>query len=139
MVTTTLRLASVSDSQVEVESQITVDRKRNNPTWEDTTVNPKDIVRFPATYQIPEEMSEDQFRSPLPDAKWKGKEALTVLGVEYEADVYEWKATLESGPVPVRGWFSNEFPGRQLRLEFFYNDAAGSTGIDEVIDLEVAG
>lgn len=129
VVTTTLELASCDPKLAEVKSQITVVRDS------DTTENPADILQFPANHSIPEDMSEEQFKSPVPDAQLIGEESVTVLDKTYKASVYRWKAALESGPVGVRGWFSDGFPGRQLRIEFDYSN--GTSAIDEVVALQI--
>lgn len=125
VVTTTLELKTLNDQLAKVQSQITVDR--DNETLE----NPPDMFQYPANHKIPEEMSAEQFEFPVPDAIFVKKETVRVLDKDYEAAVYQWKATLESGPVGVTGWFSNDFPGRQIRLEFDYSD--DTTSVDEVI------
>jgi hypothetical protein len=126
--TTTLRLVSVKPTSIEVESQTTVIRPQG------TTENPPQSFVYQAEYKIPKEMSEEQFLLPDPKAKSLGSEKLTLLGKEYDASVYQWQSSLESGPIDVKGWFNDNFPGRQLKLEIDYrNDKfKGSESILEV-------
>jgi hypothetical protein len=126
--TTTLRLVSVKPTSIEVESQTTVIRPQG------TTENPPQSFVYQAEYKIPKEMSEEQFLLPDPKAKSLGSGKLTLLGKEYDASVYQWQSSLESGPIDVKGWFNDNFPGRQLKLEIDYrNDKfKGSETILEV-------
>ena len=126
--TTALRLVSVKPTSIEVESQTTVIRPQG------TTENPPQSFVYQAEYKIPKEMSEEQFLLPDPKAKSLGSEKLTLLGKEYDASVYQWQSSLESGPIDVKGWFNDNFPGRQLKLEIDYrNDKfKGSETILEV-------
>jgi hypothetical protein len=128
-VTTSLQLKELEPSSATVESQVTVVR----PT--ETTENPAEMLTIASAHKIPEEMNPELFRLPSPDAKLLRSELIQVKGKAYDAAVYRWKATLESGPVDVTGWFCDGFPARQIRLEFDYTD--DTTGIDEVIDLEI--
>jgi hypothetical protein len=89
-------------------------------------VNPPSVLQFPANHLIPEDMSAEQFALPVPDAKLLRQEKFAVLGKNFDASVYGWKATLETGPVAVTGWFSDDFPGRQIKLEFDYTDETTS-------------
>jgi hypothetical protein len=126
--TTTLRLVSAKPNSVAVESQTTVIRPQG------TTENPPQSFIYQAEYKIPKEMSAEQFLLPDPKAKILGSEKLTLLGKEYDASVYQWQSMLESGPIDVKGWFNDNFPGRQLKTEIdFRNDKfKGSETILEV-------
>lgn len=134
VVTTKLQLKSIDATQAEVESQITVDRLTVDDKPTDLTVNPPSSLQFPASHLIPQEMSAEQFDLPTPDAKLLRKETIEVLGKSVEASVYQWKATLETGPVDVTGWFSDDFPGRQLKLEFGYTDE--TTSQEQIVSVE---
>lgn len=127
-VTTKLELKLLDEKNAQVESQVTVVR----PT--ETTQNPSEMLVFAATHKIPKEMNAKQFSLPSPDARLLREEEVEVENKKYTASVYQWKATLESGPVDVTGWFSDNFPARQIRLEFDYKD--DTTGIDEIVLVE---
>jgi hypothetical protein len=128
-VTTTLELRQVDDGDAKVDSQVTVVR----PTEE--TQNPSETIIFPATHKIPENMDANQFALPSPDARLLREEVINVNNKDYSTAVYQWKTILESGPVDVTGWFCNSFPGRQIRLEFDYND--DTTGVDEIVEVQI--
>lgn len=135
VVTTTLELKSLDANQAEVESQITVERANLNDTPFDTTINPTSILQFSATHPNPQDMSADQFALPVPDAKLVRQERLEVIGKSFETSVYSWKATLETGLVDITGWFSDDFPGRQLKLVFDYTDETTSQELVVAIEL----
>ncbi|MFO0939532.1 MAG: hypothetical protein U0930_02075 [Pirellulales bacterium] len=135
VVTTTLKLKAVDSDQAEIESQITVDRLTVDDKPTDSTVNPSSVLQFPAKHLIPEDMSAEQFALPAPDAKLLRQEKFAVVGKSFDASVYGWKATLETGPVAVTGWFSDDFPGRQLKLEFAYTDE--TTSQEQVVSVEI--
>jgi hypothetical protein len=112
VVTTSLELKDVKADAVVVSRQITVERTT------DKTVNQPEDVTYAAVHSVPADMEEALFQRPVPEAKPLGTEAIESEGRTYQADIFEWKSMLESGPMPVKGWFSNDFPGRQIRLEF---------------------
>lgn len=130
VITTALELREIKSEAVSVESQITVERTN------DTTDNPPNILDYPRSQMIPADMDAELFTRPLPDAKRIATEAIESLGQSYTATIYEWKSQLESGPMKVRGWFSDEFPGRQIRLEF-ENPSGGEPFFEEVIELTI--
>ena len=129
VITTTLELKEIKPEAVAVESQITVKRTS------DTTTNPPSILDYPKSQMIPADMDAELFTRPLPDAKRIATEAIESFGQSYTATVYEWKTQLESGPMMVKGWFSDEFPGRQIKLEF-ENPGGGEPFVEEIIELE---
>lgn len=130
VITTSLELKEVNAAAVLVESQITV--KRTN----DTTENPPSILEYPKSQKIPAEMDPELFTRPLPDAKKVAAEPVESMGKSYDATVYEWKAQLESGPMQVKGWFSDKFPGRQIKLEF-ENPNGNEPFVEEIIELNI--
>jgi hypothetical protein len=130
IITTSLELKEVNAAAVLVESQITV--KRTN----DTTENPPSILEYPKSQKIPAEMDPELFARPLPDANKVAAEPIESMGKAYDATVYEWKAQLESGPMKVKGWFSDKFPGRQIKLEF-ENPNGNEPFVEEIIELNI--
>jgi hypothetical protein len=130
VITTTLELKEIKAEAVMVESQITV--KRTN----DTTENPPSVLEYPKSQKIPAEMDPELFTRPLPDANKVAAESIESMGNNYDATVYEWKAQLESGPMKVKGWFSDKFPGRQIKLEF-ENPSGNEPFVEEIIELNI--
>lgn len=130
VITTTLQLKEITSQAVMVESQITV--KRTN----DTTENPPSILEYPKSQKIPADMDAELFTRPLPDAKKIAAESIESMGQTYDATIYEWKAQLESGPMNVKGWFSEKFPGRQIKLEF-ENPSGNDPFVEEIIELNI--
>ncbi|MCU0711538.1 MAG: hypothetical protein MUC43_05730 [Pirellula sp.] len=130
VITTTLELKEIKADAVQVESQITV--KRTN----DTTENPPSILEYPKSQKIPADMEAELFARPLPDANQVATESIESLGMSYDATVYEWKAQLESGPMKVKGWFSDKFPGRQIKLEF-ENPSGNDPFVEEIVELMI--
>jgi hypothetical protein len=109
--TTTIRLVSRQPKSVEVESQTTVIRPQG------TTENPPQSFTYAAEYKIPKDMNAEQFLLPDPKAKSLGAEKVSMLGKEYDALVFTWQSMLESGPIEIKGWYSDDFPGRQIKTE----------------------
>lgn len=130
VITTTLELKEIKAEAVLVESQITVKRTK------DTTENPSSIVEYPKSQKIPADMDAELFTRPLPDAKKVNTESIESMGKPYDATVYEWKAQLESGPMKVKGWFSDKFPGRQIKLEF-ENPNGNEPFVEEIVELNI--
>lgn len=130
VITTSLELKEVNAAAVLVESQITVKRTS------DTTENPPSVLEYPKSQKIPAEMDPELFARPLPDAKKVAAEPIESMGKAYDATVYEWKAQLESGPMQVKGWFSDKFPGRQIKLEF-ENPNGKDPFVEEIIELNI--
>jgi hypothetical protein len=130
VITTSLELKEINAEAVLVESQITV--KRTN----DTTENPPSVLEYPKSQEIPADMDAELFTRPLPDANKVATESIESMGKAYDATVYEWKAQLESGPMKVKGWFSDKFPGRQIRLEF-ENPTGNEPFVEEIIELNI--
>ena len=129
-ITTSLELREIKAEAVLVESQITV--KRTN----DTTINPPSALEYPKSQKIPADMDAELFTRPLPDAVKVATEAIESNGKTYDATIYEWKAQLESGPMKVKGWFSDKFPGRQIKLEF-ENPNGSEPFVEEILELNI--
>lgn len=128
-VTTTLKLQEIDQTVAKVESQITVER----PT--DLTVNPPQILDYLAKQSVLESTTDEQVAAPLKEAKLLRTENIAVLGKEYQAKVYTWKTALESGPADVLGWYSDEFPGRQIKQEIDFGE--GGKGTEEITEFVV--
>lgn len=131
--TTTLKLFELTDRRAVVESQVTVEK-----TGYDTDVKPAQKLDYPASFPLPAGMSEAEFGKfllPDPKAKVAGTETVRLLGQEYTATVYEWVGSLESGPMPIKLWVSDDMPGRLVKSEFTI-DKAGSKALEEVIEVK---
>lgn len=128
--TSTIRLISRLQASVEVESQTTVIRPQG------TTENPPQSFVYTSAYKIPKEMSEELFLLPDPKAKLVGAEIVTLLGSNYEAKIYTWQSTLESGPIEIKGWYSDDFPGRQIKTEIDFKDGK-SQGNETTIEVSI--
>lgn len=128
-VTTTLQLQEIDKQVAKVESQITVERPS------DLTVNPPQVLEYLAKQSVLESTTDEQVAAPLNEAKLLRTESITVLGKELQARVYTWKTALESGPADVLGWYSDEFPGRQIKQEIDFGE--GGKGTEEIIEFVV--
>ena len=130
-ITTSLSLAELSDKVAKVESQVTVERP------ERLTENPSQVFDYFSTQPVLESTTDEQVLAPLREAKLLREEPVEVSGKVYQARVYGWKTALESGPADVIGWFSDEFPGRQLRLETDFG--ADGKGTEVIVSFELPG
>ena len=128
--TTVIRLISRQPQSVEVESQTTVIRPQG------TTENPPQSFVFAAEYKIPKDMDADQFLLPDPKAKRMGEEKVTVFGKDYDALVFTWQSILESGPMDIKGWYSDDFPSRLIKSEFDFKDGK-SQGNETTIEVSI--
>lgn len=128
-VTTSLKLHSIDKNIAKVESQITVER----PT--DLTANPPQILDYLAKQSVLESTTDEQVAAPLKEAKLLRTESIAVLGREFQAKVYTWKTALESGPADVLGWYSDEFPGRQIKQEIDFGE--GGKGTEEITRFDI--
>lgn len=128
-VTTSLKLQEIDKSIAKVESQITVERPS------DLTVNPPQILDYLAKQSVLESTTDEQVAAPLKEAKLLRTESISVLGKEFQAKVYTWKTALESGPADVIGWYSDEFPGRQIKQEIDFGE--GGKGTEEITRFDV--
>ncbi len=129
-VTTTLRLVTRQPKSVEVESQTTVIRPQ------ETTENPPQSFTYAAEHKIPKAMNAEQFLLPNPKAKSLGDEKVTMLGKEYDASVFKWQSMLESGPIDIKGWFSDDFPGRQIKTELDFKSDT-SKGSETTLEVSI--
>jgi hypothetical protein len=116
-ITTTIRLVARQPKSVEVESQTTVIRPQG------TTENPPQSFTYAAEYKIPK-------------AKSLGAEKVTMLGKEYDALVFKWQSMLESGPIDIKGWFSDDFPGRQIKTELDFKSDT-SKGSETTLEVSI--
>jgi hypothetical protein len=129
-ITTTIRLVARQPKSVEVESQTTVIRPQG------TTENPPQSFTYAAEYKIPKDMDAEQFLLPDPKAKSLGAEKITMLGKEYDALVFKWQSMLESGPIDIKGWFSDDFPGRQIKTELDFKSDT-SKGSETTLEVSI--
>jgi len=129
-ITTTIRLVARQPKSVEVESQTTVIRPQG------TTENPPQSFTYAAEYKIPKDMDAEQFLLPDPKAKSLGAEKVTMLGKEYDALVFKWQSMLESGPIDIKGWFSDDFPGRQIKTELDFKSDT-SKGSETTLEVSI--
>lgn len=95
-VTTTLVLKEKTPAQVVVESQINVIRPDSSQE------NPPQVFEFPARYQVPVTMKADAYDLPVTNCKKIGEEKMVVGGKEFNAEIFEWEGTLESGKVDLK-------------------------------------
>ncbi len=130
-VTTTLVLKDKTPTQVVVESQINVVRP------DSSVENPPQEFVFPAEYQVPLEMKADSYDLPSPIARKTGEEKITLAGRQFDAEVFEWEGTLESGKVDLKLWRSRDFPGRQIRLLTDYRRDNDEQAKEEVVELVI--
>jgi hypothetical protein len=105
-------LKEKTPEKVVVETQITVEWSSGQKD-----VNPAIRMDFPATFKVPEGLSAEAMEAPSLRAKRGVEEEITVLGKKYKAFTYEWSDSTDGGgPVKNKVWFSDEIPGRQLKL-----------------------
>lgn len=115
--TTTLKLKDKSNSQLTVEMQVSVqhgDQLTENPVFELTH---RAKVRTRST--------QAELLLPRPDATKAGTAVLAIEGRDYDAQIFEWIDTVEAGPMQVKVWRSEYFPGRVLRRETQVADKFG--------------
>jgi hypothetical protein len=129
-ITTTIRLVARQPKSVEVESQTTVVRPQ------ETTENPPQSFTYGAEYKVPKDMNAEQFLLPDPKAKSLGAEKVTMLGKEYDSLVFKWQSMLESGPIDIKGWFSDDFPGRQIKTELDFKSDT-SKGSETTLEVSI--
>ena len=129
--TTTLVLKEKSPTRVVVESQVTVVRP------DTTQENPPQIFEFPSQYQVPLTMKADAYDLPAPIAKKTGEEKMVVGGKEFNAEIFEWEGTLESGKVDLKLWRDRTFPGRQIRMLTDYRRDNNEIANEQTIALEI--
>lgn len=111
--TETFRLVAVSPTGVTVERQKTVERVGEEAG---VTVSPPDSRTSPASFPLPNGLTEDGFRKPSLQAKRVGEETLEVLGNKYKCDVFEFtNPTDGAGPMAVKVWWSDDMPGRVVQ------------------------
>ncbi len=130
-VTTTLVLKEKTKDQVVVESQINVIRP------DSAMENPPQVFEFPAKYQVPLVMNTDTYDRPSPIARKTGEEVVTVAGRKFNAEIFEWEGTLESGKVDLKLWRDRTFPGRQIRMLTDYRRDNNEMAREETIELVI--
>lgn len=121
-VKTKLWLESISEKEVTVASQITVERPN-----EAVVTNPVDSVRYPATFRLPKGMKAEQFLLPSLRASSKGTETCAIGDKEFSASVFEWEEVNETGPMSVKVWHCDEIPGRVIKQEFLTKSSQTTT------------
>ena len=130
IVTTRMWLESKSDKEVNVGSQVTVER-----TGEPIEKNPSNVVSYPASFRLPKGMTEDQFTKPSSKAKEVGKEAITIGELIFDSTIYEWEENNEAGPMTVKLWRCDQMPGRIVRQKLFTLSSKTETN-EEVISVK---
>jgi hypothetical protein len=113
-VTTTLTIASKSASKIVVDQQITVLRPENGG---EKIENPSQPLEYVARFRLPKNVPIESFSLPSMTAKRLACEKFSVLGQEFNAEVFEWQDATESGPMEVKLWRSELVPGRILKEE----------------------
>lgn len=108
---TTLRLAQKSDTGVTVETQTAIEREG---VREESDVTSSE---YPAQFRLPKGMELAQFQLPAMKAERVAEETLKVGDQELKCEVFTFQDQSEAGPVDVKLWRSNEFPGRQVKKE----------------------
>jgi hypothetical protein len=109
----TYKLLDVNDKELVVERQNTTER--NDGSYR--KVNLPEKRTYAKSFKIPEGMTAEDFEKPTPTAKEAGEETLTVCGKAIKAKIYKWTARVESGPMAVTVWISDEVPGRIVKQE----------------------
>ncbi|MCR9296325.1 MAG: hypothetical protein NXI32_26740 [bacterium] len=115
--TMTLELVDKSEQSLTVRMQVKVvhpDSVIENPPFE---------IKHRARVRVPTATAD--LSLPRTDAQSLGEETLNVLGEEVAAEVYTWTDTVEAGPMKVKLWRSQDFPGRTLRRETQVTDKFG--------------
>ena len=127
----TWTLQNSSASNVEVENQIT--STRGDGTYH--RVNEPRVFKYPATLKMHPDLKIEQFTKPDPKAKESGKEKLTILGKEYDCDIYEWAASTEAGMMNIRAWVSPTMPGQYAKQVMTVKDH--SETVQQITELVV--
>lgn len=131
IVTTKVQLKSKTAEKVSVEMQVTV-KRGDDPE----RVNDPDVTDYPAQFQLPEGMQEEQFSLPSLKAKFSGEEALEVDGQKYECKKYVWTETNEAGPMEVTVWRSDNVPGRTVKEVSATQNVAESSS-EQIIEVKI--
>jgi hypothetical protein len=109
----TYKLLDVNDRELVVERQNTTERTDGSYK----KVNLPEKRTYAKSFKIPRGMKAEDFERPNPTAKEAGEETLTVCGKAITAKVYKWTDRVESGPMAVTVWVSDEVPGRIVKQE----------------------
>ncbi len=105
-------LKEKTPEKVVVETQITVEWSTGQKN-----VNPPIPMDFPASFKVPQGLTAEAMEAPSLKAKKGAEEEITVLGKKYKALTYEWSDSTDGGgPVKNKVWYSDDIPGRQLKL-----------------------
>jgi len=105
-------LKEKTPEKVVVETQITVEWSTGQKD-----INPAIRMDFPATFKVPGGLTAEAMEAPSLKAKKGAEEEITVLGKQYKAQTYEWSDSTDGGgPVKNKLWYSDDIPGRQLKL-----------------------
>jgi len=131
VVTTKMWLDKKDENEVRVGSQVTVERP-NEPKLE----NDVDIVRYPATFRLPNGMDEARFYLPSAKAVETGTETIKIGENEFETKIFEWEESNETGPMTVRLWQSDKIPGKIVRQEMLTKSSSTKTK-EDVIELQL--
>ena len=128
-VRTALSLTQKSSEAIEFASQITVERP-GEPVEE----NPEERTKVPATFRLPEGLTEEYFQLPSPKAKLLDQESMDVFGKKVLVDIYQWIESNETGPMTVKLWHSDEVPGRIVRQEMLIESSQTKT-VEELLEV----
>ncbi|MFN5273451.1 MAG: hypothetical protein ACK5E3_09605 [Planctomycetota bacterium] len=129
-VTTKLELSDKSKDAIAFTTQVSVERP-----GEQVEKNPEETTKVPASFRLPEGLSEEYFQLPSPKAKLLGEESIELFGKVIIAEVYEWTESNETGPMKVKLWRSDEVPGRIVRQEMLI-EATQTKTIEELSDIK---
>lgn len=130
--TETLKLIDKNDKKVVVESQTLVERSTGV-----NDDNPPQLFTFPATFKLPASMTIEQFRLPSLKAELKGEEPIEIAGQTYQAKVYEWIESNETGPMNVRLLWADNFPGGKVYQEMLTQQTS-MRSIEKITQAEIA-
>jgi hypothetical protein len=101
------------------------------------TENPAQTFEYKAKHLIPFKLDESKFKLPVPDAIAHGLDELEVCGKSYSATIFTWDSQLESGPVGIKAWYSDDFPGRQLKMEIDFRNGGKSRGTENTLSVQI--
>lgn len=128
--TSTLTLTDKSMENLEVTTQVTVER-----TGEPIKDNPPEIDRFSRSFSKPAGLSEEFFILPNLKAKKVGIEQHEVHGKTVTVDVFEWTESNEAGPMTVKLWRSDQVPGRIVRQEMLI-ESRQTKAVEELLEVK---
>lgn len=128
---TELELIALSQEAATIESRTKIVRGADEDV--------KEPQRFSVPFQFPlfPGKTIEDFTRPSPNAERIGQELTCVGNQNFQADVYQWEGTLESGKVTMKRWQSENFPGRFIKTETDHRDQFGSKSVESVVALHI--